>query len=203
MCGIAGFVGVTGQDNARAESAIASILQRMQHRGPDGLGQWIDAANGVALGHARLAIVDTSDAGRQPMHLGALHAVVNGEIYNYPDLRRDLETRYGAQFASNCDSEIVLHGFAHEGEAFFARMNGMFAAGLFDASTGTLRILRDRAGIKPVYYCTHAGTFYFASEIRGLLAPLGASRWPIDLEGLSQYLSFQTALAGRTLFAGV
>jgi len=203
MCGIAGFAGRAGYDDAGSQAAINIMLERMRHRGPDGHGHWNDAGQGVTLGHGRLAIVDTSEAGRQPMHLGSLHAVVNGEIYNYPELRTDLETRYGARFTSNCDSEIVLHGFACEGEAFFARMNGMFAAALFDAATGTLRLLRDRAGIKPVYYCHDAGTFYFASEIKGLLAPLGASRWPIDLEGLSQYLCFQTAFAGRTLFAGV
>lgn len=203
MCGIAGFVGPLAQQGAQAETAIAQMIQRMLHRGPDGQGYWGDAHAGVMLGHARLAIVDTSEAGRQPMHLGHLHAVVNGEIYNYPELRRELETRYGAQFASHCDSEVVLHGYAHEGTAFFARMNGMFAFALYDAATRRLMLVRDRVGIKPVYYCARAEGLFFASEIKGLLAPFSGSDWAVDAVGLSQYLSFQTALAGRTLFAGV
>lgn len=201
MCGIAGFIGPLARKDAA--SVLAPMLERLHHRGPDGSGQWLDEAAPVALGHTRLAIVDTSEAGRQPMHLAHLHASVNGEIYNYPELRRDLEARYGAQFASHCDSEVVLHGYRHEGEAFFARMNGMFAVAIYDGEQRKLMLLRDRAGIKPLYYCQHEGNFLFASEIKALLAPLQVSSWPIDALGLSQYLSFQTPLAGRTMFAGV
>lgn len=196
MCGIAGFVSKTV-----APTAITQMLERLHHRGPDGRDSWSD--NHITLGHTRLAIVDTSDAGRQPMHLGELHTVVNGEIYNYPELRADLEKRYGAKFASHCDSEVVLHGYAYEGEGFFARMNGMFGFALYDAKARKLMLVRDKAGIKPVYYCQHEGGLFFASEIKALLAPLNAQSWNIDQLGLSQYLSYQTTLAGRTLFEGV
>ena len=196
MCGIAGMLGP-----AAHPSRIEAMLARLQHRGPDGQGQW--HAPHVALGHTRLAIVDTSEAGRQPMHLGPLHAVVNGEIYNYPELRRDLEVRFGAVFASHCDSEVVLHGYAHEGEAFFARMNGMFAVALYDETTAQLLLVRDTMGIKPLYYCQHQGNLYFASEIKALFAAMPVTSWPIDRQGLAEYLCYQTALAGRTLFQHV
>jgi asparagine synthase (glutamine-hydrolysing) len=179
------------------------MLARLTHRGPDGEGRWVDPAQHVALGHTRLAIVDTSDAGRQPLHLEHLHAVVNGEIYNYPELRRELEQKCGAVFQSHCDSEVVLHGYRYYGEDFFARLNGMFAFALYDAAEHRLLLVRDPAGIKPLYYCQRPEGVFFASEIKGLLAALDVTRWPIDLLGLSQYLSYQTALGARTLFEGV
>jgi len=203
MCGVAGFIGPYAHNATLSETAILRMLERLHHRGPDGKGHWLEESHGVMLGHTRLAIVDTSDAGKQPMHLQHLHVVVNGEIYNYPELRQHLETQYEARFLSQCDSEVVLHGYAHEGVAFFARMNGMFAFALYDAVSRNLMLVRDRAGIKPLYYCQRPEGLFFASEIKSLLAPMPVDRWQVDLLGLSQYLSFQTALAGRTLFEGV
>jgi len=143
MCGIAGFLGPLASDRATADARLGRMLARLTHRGPDGEGRWVDPAQHVALGHTRLAIVDTSDAGRQPLHLEHLHAVVNGEIYNYPELRRELEQKCGALFQSHCDSEVVLHGYRHYGEDFFARMNGMFAFALYDAAEHRLLLVRD------------------------------------------------------------
>lgn len=203
MCGIAGIAGAGAAEEQKARATVGRMLTRMAHRGPDGRGQWEQADQRIALGHARLAILDISDAGRQPMHLGPLHSCVNGEIYNYPELRRELEEKYGASFASHCDSEIVLHGYRHEGLSFFARLNGMFAVALYDEEKQKLFLLRDRAGIKPLYYAERDGTFAFASEIKGLLAAFALSDWPIDREGLGEFLAYQTALEDRTLFKGV
>lgn len=198
MCGICGLAGAITDD-----ATLKRMLERLKHRGPDGSGMWSDHAQRIALGHTRLAIIDTSDAGRQPMHLDGLHAAVNGEIYNYPALREDLESRHGAQFASHCDSEIVLHGYRYEGVDFFKRLNGMFAIALYDEARGRLLLLRDRIGIKPLYYCYKDNRFAFASEIKSLLAAFDENRWPIDRLGLAEYLTYQTTLADRTLFSGV
>jgi len=131
VCGIAGLLGV---DTDYIDQSMTRMVERIAHRGPDGTGQWRSHDKRVALAHTRLAILDTSDAGKQPMHLEShdLHLVVNGEIYNYLYLREDLERSYGIQYSSNCDSEIILHGYAHEGTAFFKRMNGMFTFALVD-----------------------------------------------------------------------
>lgn len=177
-------------------------MARMHHRGPDGEGFWLSDDGHVALGHVRLAIVDTSDAGRQPMHHAAgLHEVVNGEFYNYPELRRRVDS--GAPYLSNCDSEILLHGYAKRGEDFIRELNGMFAFALFDERTGRVVLGRDRMGIKPLYYCHWQNEIIFASEIKALFAALPVDTWTIDRQGLSEYLCYQSPLGDKTLFAGV
>ncbi|NBX02576.1 MAG: asparagine synthase (glutamine-hydrolyzing) [Alphaproteobacteria bacterium] len=203
MCGICGIAGSSIEDLTTAQHKLRKMIARIAHRGPDGEGEWILPQRRIALGHTRLAILDVSDAGKQPMHLDTLHCVVNGEIYNYPELRLSLETLYNAKFFSHCDSEVVLHGYRHEGMAFFKRLNGMFAIALYDETQDKLILLRDRAGIKPLYYCQKNGLFAFASEIKSLLAAYDETQWKIDSLGLSQYMSYQTALAGRTLFSDV
>jgi asparagine synthase (glutamine-hydrolysing) len=180
------------------------MLERLTHRGPDDEGTW--QTQGVAFGHRRLAIVDLSEDGHQPMTTadGALTAVVNGEIYNYPELRRELESA-GARFRSHCDSEVVLHAYRSAGAASFGRFNGMFAFGLWDDSAQKLFVVRDRLGIKPVYYWHDpaSGMLCFASEIKALLGASGRSDWAIDAESLGQYLTYENMLDDRTLFAGI
>ena len=202
MCGIAGLIGADADDINRH---LPRMIERISHRGPDGNGQWHSPDYKVALGHTRLAIIDTSDAGAQPMHLdtAGLHLVVNGEIYNYPELRRDLEDTYGIQCQSNCDSEIILHGYAHEGSAFFQRMNGMFAFALVDQEKKRVHLVRDRLGIKPLYLCQKGNRIAFASEIKSLIAGFDVDEWAIDRRGLSEYLCYQTPMDGRTLFDSV
>ena len=199
MCGICGYAGF-GDGPQR----VAAMLARLVHRGPDDEGIWHTA--GMTLGHRRLSIVDLSNSGHQPMETtnGACVAVVNGEIYNYPELRQTLETS-GASFRSNSDSEIVLHAYLAYGVASFRKLNGMFAYGLWDNVAHKLFLVRDRLGIKPVYYWHEpsTGTFCFASEIKALLAAAGRSRWQIDAEALGQYLTYQNILGDNTLFAGI
>lgn len=201
MCGICGIIG-NGHDSSR--SRISSMLDRIAHRGPDGHGYWKNEVDNVALGHARLAIIDVTDAGNQPMHHPKnLHSVVNGEIYNYPTLRKELEQKYGAKFSSNCDSEVVLHGYLAEGLEFYKRMNGMFAFALYDAEQQMIHLVRDRLGIKPIYYTFYEGQLLFGSEIKALFGAMNTDNWPIDEVGLSQFMTYQTALGDRTMFKGV
>jgi asparagine synthase (glutamine-hydrolysing) len=199
MCGICGCAGV--EDNPRR---VAAMLERLAHRGPDDEGFWHSPE--LALGHRRLSIMDLSADGHQPMTTadGALTAVVNGEIYNYPQLRQKLEEG-GARFRSRCDSEVVLHAYRAYGTASFGRFNGMFAYALWDGSARKLFLVRDRLGIKPVYYWhdPESGIFCFASEIKALLPASGRSRWQIDAESLGQYLTHENLIGDRTLFAGI
>jgi asparagine synthase (glutamine-hydrolysing) len=199
MCGICGCAGV--QDNP---DRVATMLGCLTHRGPDDRGVW--HTQGLTLGHRRLAIVDLSKDGHQPMTTadGALTAVVNGEIYNYPDLRRVLEAN-GATFRSHSDSEVVLHAYRASGTASFSQFNGMFAYGLWDDVAQKLFVVRDRLGIKPVYYWhdPSTGMFCFASEIKALLVASGRSDWQIDAESLGQYLTYENLLGDRTLFEGI
>lgn len=199
MCGICGIIGRPSPDTA---SRIGRMMDRMAHRGPDGRGMWLSDDGTVALGHVRLAIVDTSEAGTQPMHHPAgLHSVVNGEIYNYPTLRRGLEKE--CDFQSQCDSEIVLHGHQVHGAGFMRELDGMFASALYDARDRTITLARDRLGIKPLYYIVIDGSLLFASEIKALLGAINADCWTIDRQGLSEYLTYQSPLGANTLFAGV
>lgn len=199
MCGICGCA--AAPDNP---DRVAAMLGCLTHRGPDDQGVW--HTRGLSLGHRRLAIVDLSKDGHQPMTTadGALTAVVNGEIYNYPDLRGVLEGN-GATFRSHSDSEIVLHAYRASGTASFSQFNGMFAYGLWDNAAQKLYVVRDRLGIKPVYYWhdPSTGIFCFASEIKALLVASGRADWQIDAESLAQYLTYENLLGDRTLFAGI
>lgn len=199
MCGICGSAGL--QDGNRS---VLAMLARLVHRGPDDEGIWSKPA--IALGHRRLAIVDLSPAGHQPMLTEdrALAATVNGEIYNYLELRKALEA-VGARFQSHCDSEVVLHAYRANGTDSFRQLNGMFAFGLWDDAAKKLFVVRDRLGIKPVYYWQDASTsaFHFASEVKALLAAANRRRWQIDADGLAQYLTYQNILDDRTLLSNI
>lgn len=194
MCGIAG---IAGRNNAVEQ--VQSMLQYLHHRGPDGEGVW-SPHDTLALGHRRLAINDLSSAGKQPMVAaeGDLAIIVNGEIYNYPELRKQLESK-GYRFRSNSDSEIVLHAWKAWGKECFIRFNGMFAIGLYDSNLDQLVIARDRLGIKPLYYSESKGGFSFASEIKALNAGLKFDSTTIDPIGLNQYLAYQNYFGERTI----
>lgn len=199
MCGICG-----ARSLGYAESAVRAMLPKLAHRGPDDEGIW--TAGSISLGHRRLSIVDLSSAGHQPMtaYGGELALVANGEIYNYPDLRRELEAS-GVVFRSGSDSEVILHAYRMHGPDAFARLNGMFAFALIDLSQDRLFLVRDRMGIKPIYYYedTRTGALLFASEIKAILAAAGRASWRIDPEALSQYLRFQNLFGSASLFAGI
>ena len=199
MCGIAGVLHLNG------EPASSVILKRMTdaiaHRGPDGEGQYVDGPFG--LGHRRLAIIDLSEAGHQPMATehGRFVIAYNGEVYNFNELRVELEAS-GYRFRSRTDSEVVLKALAHWGEAALTRFNGMFALALWDKRNKELLLARDRYGIKPLYYVQAGNTFLFGSEVKAILAD-PAYRTEMDREGLLEYLTFQNFFTDRTLFKGV
>lgn len=199
MCGITGVVHLNG---AAAERAV---LQRMTdsiaHRGPDGEGHYFDGA--VGLGHRRLAIIDLSPGGNQPMATedGRFVITYNGELYNFRELRVELEAQ-GWRFRSRSDTEVLLKAFAHWGPQCLGRLNGMFAFAVWDRVKRELFLARDRYGIKPLYYWQSAGTFLFGSEVKALMKhPAFAVR--LNLPGLLEYMTFQNFLTDRTLFEGV
>ncbi len=170
MCGIAGLLaaGIPGPD---VEQKLVQMLQPMRMRGPDGQGTQV-ALHGrwtIGLGHRRLAILDLSEAAAQPMRRGKLSIVFNGEIYNYLELRRELET-FGHRFVTRSDTEVLLAAYQQWGEACLERLNGMFALAIWDANEAKLFCARDRAGERPFYYYRDSGHFVFASEIQALLA---------------------------------
>jgi len=199
MCGIAGFLNL---DCAPASPLILKAMtDAIRHRGPDGEGHFIDGVFGI--GHRRLAIIDLSPAAHQPMLTpdGRYVLSYNGEIYNFRELRIELEAR-GHQFRSTGDSEVVLCALAEWGEEALLRFNGMFALALWDRKAQALLLARDRYGIKPVYYSHSDSVFAFGSEIKALL-PQPTIGVDIDQEGLVEYLTFQNFFTERTIFAGV
>ncbi|KKJ77018.1 asparagine synthase [Kiloniella litopenaei] len=199
MCGLAGVL------NSNSEPASVIRLQAMTnaiaHRGPDGEGHFIDGPLG--LGHRRLAIIDLSPAGHQPMETSDGRYVIayNGEVYNFQELRQELEAQ-GRQFHSRTDSEVVLNAYAEWGAKALNKLNGMFAFAIWDRKERQLFLARDRYGIKPLYYTLTNGLFAFASEIKALFAhPDIKPR--MDKKGLLEYLTFQNFFTDRTLFSDI
>lgn len=200
MCGIAGFLSFDGKPASRqiAEAMGAAIA----HRGPDGSGTFLDGSLG--LSHRRLSIIDLSKAGHQPMEAadGRYALVYNGEIYNYLELRRELEAGFGYIFQSRTDTEVLLAALICWGEEAVLKLNGIFAFAFWDAQEKRLLLVRDRYGAKPLYWREDASGLQFGSEVKAILAhpQIGVS---VDLEGLLEYMTFQNFLNERTLFAGI
>jgi asparagine synthase (glutamine-hydrolysing) len=173
MCGIAGFFDPSrNRDTDECEAIARRMVSTLAHRGPDDEGAWADAEAGVALGHRRLAILDLSDEGHQPMHSadGRYVLTFNGEIYNFQELRHELED-HGHPFRGHSDTEVMLAAFCEWGfRPALERFTGMFAFALWDRQTHTLRLARDRAGEKPLYYGWSGGAFVFGSELKALRA---------------------------------
>jgi asparagine synthase (glutamine-hydrolysing) len=198
MCGICGIVARDPRGTVD-HMAVERMTRALRHRGPDGEGTHVSGP--VGLGHTRLAIIDVSDAGRQPMFNedGRYAIVFNGEIYNYVELREQLRSRH--DFRSHTDTEVVLHLFEEEGAACLDRLNGMFAFAIWDEQERTLFAARDRLGIKPFYYASDGDRFLFASEIKSMVA----APFAVGLEPSSaaDYLTFQFCFGDRTLFRDV
>jgi asparagine synthase (glutamine-hydrolysing) len=173
MCGIAGFLDPRlGSDNERLRQVAASMVETLHHRGPDDSGVWTDQESGIALGHKRLSIIDLSPLGHQPMASasGRFQIVYNGEIYNHPELRLELEAN-GHSFRGHSDTEVLLASIEQWGiEPTLQRMNGMFAFALWDTQQRRLTVARDRIGIKPLYYGWAGDVFVFASELKAIRA---------------------------------
>lgn len=197
MCGIAGYLSKSGQapDGSR-------MLRGLRHRGPDGEGQWTSSDGRVWFGHARLSILDLTDAGAQPMKDEASGNVIifNGEIYNHLDLRRELE-EIGVRFRGHSDTETLLRGYAAWGTAIFPRLRGMFALAIYDAGSREVILCRDRFGIKPLYVGRGPGdSLLFCSEVRPMLSFTGKDLSP---EGLSNYLHWGACTHGELLFSNL
>ncbi|MGY3146371.1 asparagine synthase (glutamine-hydrolyzing) [Bradyrhizobium sp. USDA 3397] len=200
MCGIFGFVGrVT--DEAATERNVARCVQSLAHRGPDASGICVTAS--FAFAHRRLAIIDANPRSNQPFldqELG-LAITYNGEIYNYRELRRDL-LRRGYRFRTESDTEVICKAFSCWGIASLKRLRGMFAFAIYDQKSGTAFLVRDRLGIKPLYYARLDNGFVFASQPSAILHWPGV-RSKLDPVGLSSFLSFRSVFGERTLFADV
>ena len=203
MCGICGVFEFGSNGKRVDETTLARMRDTMTHRGPDDAGIYVSPDGRLGLGHRRLSIVDLSPAGRQPMSNedGTVWITFNGEIYNHARLRVELE-RKGHRYRSRTDTETLVHLYEEEGPDFVRRLEGMFAIGLWDARKGELLLVRDRIGIKPLYYAVLPGTVLFGSEIKAILAHPRVSR-RIDLAALYHYLTFIAAPAPRTLFQGI
>ncbi len=199
MCGI---VGIASPSPLEARESVTLGCDALHHRGPDDAGEWWARDARVGLGHRRLAILDLSPAGHQPMldATGTLCCVFNGEIYNFQELRRELEER-GHRFRSRTDTEVILEAYREWGANCVTRFNGMFAFALYDTVRQRLFMARDRAGEKPLYYSLANGVLRFASELKALMAdPTFARR--IDPEALECYLTFGFIPGGRCILQG-
>ncbi|MGH8766538.1 MAG: asparagine synthase (glutamine-hydrolyzing), partial [Burkholderiales bacterium] len=196
MCGIAGYI--LGAREAPRPDLLAAMANRLAHRGPDGRGEWRSADQRVGFAHLRLSIIDLS-TGSQPMASAAGNVITyNGEIYNFVELRRELS---GYPFQTTSDTEVILAAYEKWGERCVEKLRGMFAFALWDAGKGRLFVARDRFGIKPFYYTTAGGCFYFASEMKALLPFVPCVE--ADRDGLHDYFCFQFCLGSKTMFAGV
>jgi len=189
MCGICGIASREGAPDAERLAAMSAALV---HRGPDSGGEHFDGP--VALGARRLSIIDLA-GGDQPIENedGSCVVVQNGEIYNYPELRRELE-REGHRFRTNCDTEVHLHLYEQHGPAYARRLRGMFAVAVWDSQRRRLVLARDRYGIKPLYYRDSGGRLEFASELRAL------PRGEIDVDALEAFLTFNSIPAPHSIF---
>jgi asparagine synthase (glutamine-hydrolysing) len=198
MCGIAGIMSLRGGPVPDLEHKLEVMNDLLSHRGPDDVGVWVHPQGHVGLAHRRLSIIDLAH-GHQPMRDAANRWLTfNGEIYNYPELRREIG---GDRFLTTSDTEVLIRAHERWGADCLQRLRGMFAYGIWDEPADELVLARDRFGIKPLYYAEVDDVLYFASEAKALLPFLPSIE--IDLEGFKDYLWFQLCLAGKTLFKGI
>lgn len=196
MCGIAGVAG-----NSIDRGLVPKMLKIMRHRGPDSQGFFI--ADHVHIGHCRLAINDLSDHAVQPFVSkdNKIAVAINGEIYNYGALKKELQGK-GHVFQSDSDSEVVLHAYLERKLDFISELNGMFAISIWDGNSRLIYLVRDRLGIKPLYYSAVNKSFLFASEIKAL-ALFQDIDFSIDMQSLAEYLAFENYFSNRTLSRSV
>ncbi len=205
MCGLVGALVFDGGSFRLSEPYLTRMRDSMVHRGPDGAGLWIGPGGRIGLGHRRLSIIDLSEAARQPManEDETLWVAFNGEIYNHAAIRRELEALGGHRWRTDhSDTEVILHAFETWGIDCLSRFRGMFAIALWDVRCQELWLIRDRIGVKPLYYSLHHGRLTFASEIKALLQDPEQPK-ALHEESLFHYLSFLTTPAPQTLFDGI
>jgi asparagine synthase (glutamine-hydrolysing) len=203
MCGICGIYEYGVSQPLVSDSLIVRMRDTMVHRGPDDAGVYVSDDRRVGLGNRRLAIVDLSPAGRNPManEDGRVWITFNGEIYNHESLRPGLEAK-GHRYRSRTDTETIIHLYEERGLDFVDQLDGDFAIGVWDEGERRLVLARDRVGVKPLYYTLNGGRLIFASEIKAILEHPAVSR-EVDEEALYHYLSFMATPAPQTLFAGI
>jgi asparagine synthase (glutamine-hydrolysing) len=199
MCGILGIYNLDG--SSVIKDSIIEMGNQINHRGPDGEGIFVQ--DNIGFVHKRLAILDPSENGQQPMHSkdGKWIVIFNGCIYNFKELREELIEK-GYIFNSECDTEVICEGLSAYGTSFFERFNGMFAIGAWNTEEKKLYISRDRYGIKPLYYWFNGTTLVFASEIKAIIKHPDYEMG-VDLDALNEYFTFQNIFSYNTLFKGV
>ena len=209
MCGIAGIFGLSAAHGLDLEDTARGMARTLKHRGPDDEGVWADVDMGVSLAHRRLAILDLTEAGHQPMLSSCERYVLvfNGEIYNHHAIRRDLEKDFrvqgGSRWRGHSDTETLLYAISHWGlDVALERSVGMFALALWDRFDKALYLARDRIGEKPLHYCLHQGSLLFASELKAIRSfPRFQSE--IDRNALAQFLRFNAIPAPNTIYVGI
>ena len=197
MCGIIGQINFKAAVNPAEFIAMRDTLA---HRGPDDAGIFVSENKAVALGHRRLSLLDLSEKGKQPLanENGEIHITVNGEIYNYMQLKTDLENK-GHTFSSNSDSEVIVHGYEEWGDEVLLKLKGMFAFALWDDRKKRMLLARDRFGIKPLYYYHSDSTFLFASEIKGIVACRDVPR-EMDVSCLCDFLVYRYVPSPKSIW---
>jgi asparagine synthase (glutamine-hydrolysing) len=198
MCGIAGILNFTGEPVD--PHALRMMIDRLRHRGPDGIGVYTNA--NVGLAHTRLSVIDLS-GGHQPMHNedGSLWVTFNGEIFNYVELREALMQK-GHRFATSSDTEVILHAYEEFGEDCVRQFNGQWAFAIWDKNAGTLFLSRDRLGVRPLFYRVSPEGFTFASEMKSILTLPGVAR-EVDPIALDQIFTFWVSIPPRTIFKDI
>lgn len=199
MCGIAGLINLN--DEVVSPVNLKKMTDAIIHRGPDGEGHWIE--KNIGIGHRRLAIIDLTSAGHQPMVSFDNRYILsyNGEIYNFREIRSELET-YGCKFRSQTDSEVVLNALSYWGNNAFLKFNGMFALALWDRKERSLLLARDRYGIKPLYYARQGNTFTFGSEQKAITS-LPSFKKNLNKAALLEYFTFQNIFTDQTLIKDI
>ncbi len=200
MCGITGVFNFGGRGPVELRT-LEQMIVTLKHRGPDGYGFYQDDV--VGLAHARLSIIDL-EGGWQPIHNEdkTLWVVFNGEIFNYLELRKELEDR-GHRFATHSDTEVIVHLYEEKGERCLEDLNGQFAIALYDTRARSLFLARDRMGIRPLFYTTYGGRFYFGSEVKSIFAANPGIPRTIDVRVLQETFTFWMPGGEDTMFAGV
>nr|WP_255821195.1 MULTISPECIES: asparagine synthase (glutamine-hydrolyzing) [unclassified Anaeromyxobacter] len=201
MCGIAGFVALREGLPPQSLDELTAMVSALRHRGPDEFGLYRDAHAG--LGHARLSVIDLL-TGQQPLcnEDGSLWVTFNGEIFNYVELRAELEA-LGHRFRTRSDTEVIVHAYESWAEQAFERFNGQFAIALWDSTEETLILARDRLGVRPLYLCEHGGRLWFASEVKAIFAGAPALTRAFDPVGLAETFTFWTVVPPQSVFQGV
>ncbi|MFC1854340.1 asparagine synthase (glutamine-hydrolyzing) [Candidatus Dependentiae bacterium] len=203
MCGIAGFYCLQGRFPDNAKNLLDAMQQKMAHRGPDGSGVWVSEKCGVGFAHRRLSIQDLSEKAGQPFHSqdGAITIVFNGEIYNHPKLKFELES-FGHRYTTNSDTESVVNAYLEWGADCLNHLDGMFAFAIFDSRSRELFLARDRFGVKPLYFSLQGQKLSFASEIKALWE-LNWIKREFSESAVEKYLTFMVTPGPLTIFRGI